>query len=108
VIPRTYCRTLLDAEPEVVKRCIAVVQLIAGPIASYCGADAFTVLSNNGRQAGQMVDYLHWHVIPRCEGDAVSLYSPGPAANQAELAKLAEQLRGAIANHHFVHRDGTT
>ena len=29
------------------------------------------MIVNNGRAAGQTVDHVHWHIIPRFHGDAV-------------------------------------
>ena len=36
------------------------------------GADGLNVIVNNGRAAGQTIDHVHWHIIPRFQDDAVN------------------------------------
>jgi histidine triad (HIT) family protein len=33
--------------------------------------DGYNVLCNNGRAAGQLVEHLHFHIIPRNLGDGI-------------------------------------
>ena len=33
------------------------------------GFDGYNIVNNNGRVAGQEVDHVHFHIIPRYEGD---------------------------------------
>lgn len=35
------------------------------------GAHGLNIIVNNGAAAGQTIDHVHWHVIPRFNGDAV-------------------------------------
>jgi len=34
-------------------------------------AEGLNVITNDGRVAGQTIDHVHWHIIPRFQGDAV-------------------------------------
>ncbi len=33
------------------------------------GFDGYNIVNNNGRVAGQEVNHVHFHIIPRYEGD---------------------------------------
>jgi diadenosine tetraphosphate (Ap4A) HIT family hydrolase len=54
------------------------------------------VLTNTGKDAGQMIPYLHWHIIPRFGSDGFKLKHQGGPADDAELAKMAEKIRAEI------------
>ena len=68
---------------------------IAGAVASAMNADGYNVLCNNGRAAGQLVEHVHFHIIPRMTGDGV--FTRGLLRNirKARL-KTAEQISEKI------------
>ena len=41
------------------------------------GATGLNIYQNNGRSAGQEVDHLHWHLIPRFDGRRTQTVAPG-------------------------------
>ena len=45
-----------------------VLPRIARAIMKVTGADAYNILQNNGRDAGQVVPHVHFHIIPRFPG----------------------------------------
>ena len=63
------------------------------------GCDAQNILQNNGAIAGQAVDHLHFHIIPRREGDGLGYrwlpkkYEPGRAEQLHE--QLLQSLKPA-------------
>jgi histidine triad (HIT) family protein len=76
---------------------IALTQQI-GPLAkaiiTTAKTDSYNVLVNCGRNAGQLVDHLHLHIIPRFTSDnALSHCPPGkyPPGRMEELAHLIGQ-----------------
>jgi histidine triad (HIT) family protein len=56
-------------------------------------ADGYNVLCNNGRAAGQLVEHLHFHIIPRMTGDGVFDRWPAFKYPQGKIEKLTEQIR---------------
>ncbi|MGM0398390.1 MAG: HIT family protein [Halobacteriota archaeon] len=69
VIPKAHHETLNDlptAEGEVV---FSLLHRLVPVIEDAVDADGSTVAFNNGRAAGQEVDHVHGHVVPRFEGD---------------------------------------
>ena len=59
--------------------------------------DGYNVFCNNGRAAGQLIDYVHFHIIPRNEGDGVFQRWPHfqyPAGRIEEIAaKIHENIK---------------
>ncbi|KAF5015503.1 hypothetical protein F66182_13149, partial [Fusarium sp. NRRL 66182] len=61
VIPKYHGAKLVDIPDEYLTELLPVAKKIA--IAT--GAEDFNVLQNNGRAAHQLVDHVHFHVIPK-------------------------------------------
>jgi len=97
VIPKAHFDPITDTPADVLQKVIAVVQKVARAQVAGLGADGINVTQANGRVAGQVVPHVHFHVIPRFEGDghrwnwAAKAYdSPG------ETASFASRIRDAM------------
>jgi histidine triad (HIT) family protein len=59
------------------------------------GCDGVNLLQSNGPAAWQTIFHLHFHVIPRYEGDPLRLpWQPHPG-DEAEIAAVAKELGAA-------------
>ncbi len=96
VVPRNYSENLHAAEVDEVTACMLAVKKLIPAIIAATGAKGVTVMANMGREAGQMIEYLHFHVIPRHPGDDVSLYKLGEEQTAADLNAMADKIRGNI------------
>ncbi|MGN7291320.1 HIT family protein [Rhizobium sp. SAFR-030] len=97
VIPKTGSRNLLDADPAVLLNMMPVVQKLAVAAKQAFEADGVVVAQFNEPAAGQTVFHLHFHVIPRREGEPLKPHS-GTMEDQGVLAANAEKLRAALAS----------
>ena len=92
LIPKDHHRQLDTMSPELVGRVAGVLPTLARAVIQVTGAAGYNVLQNNGRLAGQAVDHVHFHIIPRQADDGLGYrwnpgqYPPG----------RAEQLHEAI------------
>lgn len=96
VLPKAQSRNLLDADPAVLAKSIALVQKVAVAAKSAFGADGIGIAQFNEPASGQTVFHLHFHVIPRYEGKPLHIH----ARNMEEgsvLAANAEKLKAALA-----------
>lgn len=74
VMPKKHVRNILEADEETVQKCMAVVHKLAKQIVKNTGAKGCNIINNCGEVAGQSVDHLHFHIIPRySEEDALKL-----------------------------------
>ena len=96
VVPRNYSPNLAEAAPADLGACLAAVRLLIPAIQSATGAQGISVVSNKGREAGQMIEYTHFHIIPRHPGDKVSFYELGPQQSQAELEQMAARIKAYL------------
>ncbi|TWD57952.1 histidine triad (HIT) family protein [Agrobacterium vitis] len=77
VIPKQGSRNLLDADPSVLAKLIPVVQKLAVAAQEAFDADGVYVAQFNEPAAGQTVFHLHFHVIPRHEGQPLKPHVGG-------------------------------
>ncbi|MCI9865412.1 HIT family protein [Rhizobium skierniewicense] len=96
VIPKSGSRNILDANPDVLAKTIAVVQKLAIAAKQAFEADGVYIAQFNEPAAGQTVFHLHFHVIPRNEVEPTKPHS-GAMADGDMLRVHAERIKAALA-----------
>ncbi|WP_294536522.1 HIT family protein [uncultured Rhodoblastus sp.] len=96
VVPKTTARGLLDIAPEALSALILRVQKIARAVKKGMGAQGITLHQFNEPAGGQSVFHIHFHVIPRWEGEALRAHGGG-MADGATLKSHADKIRAALA-----------
>lgn len=101
VIPKRHYESVLDTPPDGLARLTAALPALAGAILRVTEATGLNILQNTGRSAGQAVSHLHFHLIPRREGDSLgflwnaSKYAPGEGeAVQARIMRELQSVAG--------------
>ena len=89
-------RNLLDIEAAPLKALILTVQRVTRAVRAALKPDAVLVTQFNGAVAGQTIYHLHFHIIPRWEGEPLGRHAGGAMANAGELAALARQISARI------------
>jgi histidine triad (HIT) family protein len=87
-------RNLLEAEAKTLGRMIGAVQKASVAAKAALKPDGIIVTQFNGAPAGQTVFHLHFHIIPRWEGDPLAKHGGG-MASPGELKALADQIVAA-------------
>lgn len=87
VIPKAHTTGLLDTPEETLAVLLARVKKVAAHIKTALGCDGFHILQNNGAAAGQTVGHIHFHIVPRRNGDPIEFANrPGDMEHLKALA----------------------
>jgi bis(5'-adenosyl)-triphosphatase len=107
VIPRKHVSHLLEMDDEEYKRFMLFARKVATFMTGYFNTDEFDMTIQQGANAGQSVEHLHVHIIPRKKGDlpeGVEWYDEMQHKSidtdkklpQEELSRIAKELRAAF------------
>ncbi len=94
VIPRRHSRNLYEIDEEDLARTAIAAKGLALRMRDRLGCDGINLLNSCEAAAWQTVFHFHIHVIPRYEDDPLQLPTHPAQAEQADLAAVAEELRG--------------
>ena len=100
VIPKEHYTSLSALPDELTARVMLVVKQLSAALRRVAKPDAITHLSDDDVTGVgiNLVDHFKFHLIPRYTDDGVKIeWNRGPAPGPAELAKIAEEVRGALA-----------
>ena len=69
VVPKQHAETILEVPEADLGALFRAVQEVTAGIRSALAPDGFTIGWNHGKKAGQVIEHLHVHIIPRFQGD---------------------------------------
>ena len=96
VIPKQHFEKLHDCPPQLLGQVGSCLGRIARAVAVAMNSDGYNVLCNNGRAAGQLVEHLHFHIIPRNSGDGVFDRWPAYEYQRGKIEAIAAKIRRSL------------
>jgi histidine triad (HIT) family protein len=97
VLPKRHTVDLLDTPPETLAEMITIGQRIARAARTTELADATNIAVNDGRAAFQTVSHVHLHVLPRRNGDKLSVAKGLVLRRDPDREATGRILREALA-----------
>ncbi len=73
IVPKKHIVSFLEMDSSLYSEFLETAKLAAEKIIGDVEADGFNFLINDGESAGQVVDHLHMHIVPRKSGDGYHL-----------------------------------
>ena len=73
ILPKTHVANIFEIDPDLAGRLFKLAAKIAPVMKETFGFENMNIVQNNGPVAGQTVNHLHVHLIPRYEGDSVKV-----------------------------------
>jgi len=100
IVPKRHAAKLEDAAPEDRHALMDAAALLAPILCRETGSKDCTLAVNNGPDAGQEVQHVHLHLVPRKHGDGAgpihAMDWPRPATPSEELHDLAVKVHTAV------------
>lgn len=97
VLPKRHSVDLTDTSPETLAGMVTLGQRIAQAARSTELADATNIAVNDGRAAFQTVFHIHLHVLPRRNGDKLSVAKGMLLRRDPDRDATGQILRTALA-----------
>ena len=92
VVPKNHCTNVLDAEDKDLEYVIKTIKKISNHLVEKCGFDGVNIINASGKSAEQSVFHLHFHLLPRKNGDHMHIF-PTLEKNSHSLEQLREMLK---------------
>ena len=92
VVPKKHYESFLDADDETLCRLVVSAKKIAEAVVKGTKADGFNLIVNNKKAAGQLVDHVHFHIIPRFRDDGYKHWPQGKYS-EGEDKEIVEKIK---------------
>ena len=95
VIPKEHVANVFEVSAGTWGKVQETVRNVASAVEKGMHADGVNINMNNREHAGQIVDHIHIHLIPRFKGDGIQLW-PHHDRSEDEGEPIAAKIRGAL------------
>lgn len=92
VIPKKHFENVFDCKDKILAEMIKATQKIALHYKEKLGCTGVNILNASGASAEQQVPHLHFHIIPRIEGDGHKIW-PVTEHVTENLERLAYEIK---------------
>lgn len=94
ILPKAHVNSVIEIDDAHLGPVFHTVKRIVGMLKASLNPDGFTIGINHGRAAGQAIDHLHVHVIPRWANDGGgSIHTVVTHPSSETLPELAKKIR---------------
>jgi histidine triad (HIT) family protein len=97
LVPRAHYEWISDMPAEQVAAVAGRIPQLARAVMKVSRAEGFNVLQNNGKASGQAVPHVHFHIIPRREGDGLGYRWNAGRYPAGKLEELQQAVLRALA-----------
>lgn len=96
IIPKEHYANIYDIDVETAGRLFQFATVVARALKKALNCDGMNILQNNGLIAGQTVFHFHMHLIPRYEGDTVTVKWEEHPMEAADMEQLRKEICDAL------------
>ena len=96
VVPKKHSETLVEMGDEDLNATIKAAKKVAKALSLSFGNGSFNVVMNNGKEAGQIVNHAHIHIIPRFQRDRLRIKWSHLKYEENEIKEYADKIKKFI------------
>ncbi|MBI2650615.1 HIT family protein [Candidatus Woesearchaeota archaeon] len=96
VVPKKHSQTLIEMNEDDLVATINAAKKIARALSLSFGNGSFNIVMNNGKEAGQVVNHAHIHLIPRFQKDRLRIKWSHLKYEGDEIKEYADKIRKFI------------
>ena len=97
VVPKDHYENVLETPDEILGPMMPAIRRVASAVVETGGYEGFNLLTSTGRIAGQIVNHLHFHIMPRKTGDGIRMHPPRDVKYaEGEAEEVARKIIAAL------------
>ena len=96
VVPRKHTSNLIEMNDEDLVATMKAAKKVARALSLSFGNGSFNIVMNNGKEAGQLVNHAHIHLIPRFQKDRLRIKWSHLKYEGEEMKEYAEKIKKFI------------
>lgn len=100
VIPKLHFSKIQNMSEDYESALFRLMHRLVDPIEKAAHVNASTIAIHNGKEAGQEIDHVHIHIVPRTVHDGAgpihSMFVKRPHISSADLNQMAFAIRGEL------------
>ena len=96
VVPKKHSQTLAEMEDNDLVAMIKTAKKVARALSLSFGNGSFNIVMNNGKEAGQVVNHSHIHIIPRFQKDRLRIKWSHLKYEGDEMKEYADKIKKFI------------
>lgn len=93
IMPKKHIDNILGLDDELTIHLFKVTQHLTKKVAALDGVKGLNVLNNCGEKAGQSVNHIHIHIIPRYDDDKISMSFPSNQLPKEQMEEILNKLK---------------
>ena len=95
-IPKKHSPTLIEMDDKDLTATILAAKKVAKALSLSLGSSGFNLVMSNGKEAGQLVNHAHIHIIPRFQKDRLRIKWSHLSYNNDEIKEYADKIKKFI------------
>jgi len=95
VVPKKHYENLIDTPDEILCAIIKTIKKIVPAILQGVAAEGFNLGVNNGKNADQIINHLHFHIMPRFPNDKHQLLRQG-SYEEGDAKRIQSEILGMM------------
>lgn len=97
VVPKEHFGNIVEIDPGLYGHICSLTCTISKAVQTALNPDGMNVQQLNGKAANQVVPHLHIHLVPRWEGDGITISNWDPVmGDQDDIAAAAQAIRSKL------------
>ncbi len=96
VVPKKHSQTLIEMNEDDLVATMKAAKKVARALSLSFGNGSFNIVMNNGKEAGQIVNHAHIHLIPRFQKDRLRIKWSHLKYEGDEMKEYAEKIKKFI------------
>ena len=96
VLPKRHYEIITEIEEKDAKVIMNTLQKLSKALLNF--GEGLNIIQNNKETAGQAVNHIHFHLIPRFSGDGITLekWTAHKYPNEKELKTMADKIKSFL------------